>query len=323
MPAFEKGQIGTYLLHNSDTGHTYVGSGVLAKRHADHKTLLKNNSHYNPKLQNAYNKHPNFDFVAVPTNDREEARDLEQAIIDEHRDNPLFLNISVDARYCNNGQPMTDEHKAKISQANKGRKPSSQTIEASVAAHKGKVLSEETKEKLRQANIGRQHTIESKQKMSVASKNAERTEEWRQNISNALKGKAPAPQTVEAVILANKTRVRSDEEIQKRSNVQKERMLDPENRKRVSESLLGHLVSEETRRKLSESNKGQTRSQETKQKISTANQKPVLVNGIQYPNMSEAANNLGISVMTVIRRLNDTDNSDYQRIEKKNADTVT
>lgn len=323
MSKLPKDQIGTYLLHNPDTGHTYVGSGVLAKRHSDHQSLLKNNSHYNPKLQNAYNKYPNFDFIAVPTNDREEARDLEQAIIDEHHSNPLLLNISIDARYCNTGQPMTDEHKAKISQANKGRTISEEQKAQISAAHKGKVLSEETKEKLRQANIGRQHTDESRQKMSMASKNAVRTDEWRQNISNALKGKAPAPQTVEAMVLANKNRVRSEEEIKKHQQHQTAYMSNPENRQRVSQALMGHTVSDETRRKISESNKGQKRSEETKQKMSVVRQKPVLINGIQYPNMTDAASNLGISVMTVIRRLDDDKNPDYQRIEKKNADTVT
>lgn len=323
MSKLSKDQIGTYLLHNSDTGHTYVGSGVLIKRYSDHQSLLKNNTHYNPKLQNAYNKHPNFDFIAVPTTNREEARDLEQAIINEYHGNPLLLNISIDARYCNSGQPMTDEHKAKISQANKGRKPSPQTIEASVKAHKGIPVKEETKEKLRQANIGRQHTIEARQKMSIASKSAIRTNEWRQNISTSLKGKIPAPQTIEAMILANKTRIRTEEEIQKRSNIQRERMQDSEIKQRSVQALIGRPVSEETRRKISESNKGQICSQETKQKISTANQKPVSINGIQYPNMTAAANDLGISVMTVIRRLNDSNNSNYQRIEKKNADIVT
>lgn len=316
MDKIAKQDIGTYLLHNKETGHAYVGSGILRKRHNDHFWLLKNNEHYNPKLQNAFNKNPNFDFIPIVTDDREIARDLEQSIINEYHSNPLLLNISIDARYCNNGLPMSDEHKEKISQALKGRQPSPQAISAAIKAHKGIPLATETKEKLRLANLGKTLSDETRQKMSASRTGIPHSNEWNENIRQALKGKKPSDHTISAAIAANKNRIRSEEEIQKRSNTQKERMQNPEIKQKTIQALIGRPVSIETRKKLSESNRGQTRSVESVERARLNRQKPIIVNNKTYSFLDDAVEDLGISKSTLIRRLDSNDFPDYQRTKK-------
>ena len=181
--------VGAYLLHNPETDETYVGSGVLTKRRTEHYRELVSGTHHNENLQNAYNKNPNFEFIAVPMQDRDEAFSLEQAIIDEQWGNPLFLNLSRNARAC--CVEITPEIRANMSAANLGknlgRKHSEETNERNRQRNLGKVLSPETIakrvakitgvprapeviEKIRLLCIGREHTEESKNKMSVAAK---------------------------------------------------------------------------------------------------------------------------------------------------------
>lgn len=98
-----RGELGVYIIHNSTTDETYIGSGVLGKRLSKHKYLLENGKHFNYRLQQAYNKNNDFEFIPVPIEgDRNNALEAEQSLINEHWGNPLLLNIlqSVD-------QPMT------------------------------------------------------------------------------------------------------------------------------------------------------------------------------------------------------------------------
>jgi len=103
----DKDKIGFYIIHNSKTDETYVGSGVLGQREYSHIKELKEGTHSNRKLQAAYNEDPNFDFIAVPVDEhktveenRLQARLLEQSIIDEFKNSDLLLNISLSAFAC-------------------------------------------------------------------------------------------------------------------------------------------------------------------------------------------------------------------------------
>jgi hypothetical protein len=106
-------EIGCYLLHNPNTDEFYVGSGIMDDRRVNHIKLLKKNSHYNSKLQEAYNKDPNFEFICSETETREEAFLLEQSIIDDFSDSSLLLNISKSS--IGNGK-QSEETKEKLRQ---------------------------------------------------------------------------------------------------------------------------------------------------------------------------------------------------------------
>ena len=138
------------------------------------------------------------------------------------------------------GREFSEEHRKKISEANKGNKYG--------LGHK---LSEEARKKISEANKGNKyglghchkHTEETRKKISEATKRA-MTEETRKKMSKALKGKTHKP-------------------------------MSEETKKKISEFNKGKKVSEETRKKLSKSlkgkpspNKGKKMSEDQKKKIS-------------------------------------------------------
>lgn len=103
------------------------------------------------------------------------------------------------------GRKLTDEHKAKIAEAGRGRTNSQETIEKRRMSCIGKKRSPEQKERMRQAQLTRkQKTVEEKlvisQKISRANKGKStgpKSEETKQKLSNALKGKSTGPKSEE------------------------------------------------------------------------------------------------------------------------------
>ena len=91
--------------------------------------------------------------------------------------------------------PLSEEHKRKISESEKGRKLSEETRKKMSESRKGKSSSEEQKKKISAALKGRSHSEEHNRKVSEAlkgntnSKGKHRTEETKNKISKALKGK--------------------------------------------------------------------------------------------------------------------------------------
>jgi len=72
--------------------------------------------------------------------------------------------------------PLSEETKAKISAAKKG-KLSTEVLAKMRAAHKGKKRTEETKAKISAANKGRKRSDEAKAKISAANKGRKRSDE--------------------------------------------------------------------------------------------------------------------------------------------------
>lgn len=112
----DSGEIGFYLVANEDTAQVYAGSGVLGDRLARHKYHLSKGTHPNQLLQRAYDNNPNFEFIALPTQDRGIAYDLEQGFIDDFGSSPLLLNLAKDARYGARELKHSDETKEKLRQ---------------------------------------------------------------------------------------------------------------------------------------------------------------------------------------------------------------
>lgn len=89
-----------------------------------------------------------------------------EGTIGYHHTDEAKLLISI----AMTGREISDETKQKLSDINKGKMPSLQTIEAGRIANTGRITSESTKQKLRDAN---KYTSESKRlKCSIASKSA-------------------------------------------------------------------------------------------------------------------------------------------------------
>ena len=138
---------------------------------------------------------------------------------------------------------MTEETKAKISMAKKGKK-----------------LSEEHKQKISNKLKGKTFSEERNKKVSDSLKGHSVSEETKRKISEAKKGSHLSPEQIEKLSIRfsgennpNYGKHASEETKQKISQKLKGRKLTEEQRKKWSEVKLGHVVSDETRKKLSES----------------------------------------------------------------------
>jgi len=159
-----------YLLYQEGTRRVYVGSsGRPGLRSTRHFTLLKKGVHYNPEFQRVYNENPNFYRVFYTVGSREEAYDLEQALVDYYAPTGSLINIGLNVRLPNQGRiaapetrekqrqaklgvPRSDEARVKVSQGMMGRVQSEATKELLSIAKKGKPQPEHIAELCRERN---------------------------------------------------------------------------------------------------------------------------------------------------------------------------
>jgi group I intron endonuclease len=156
---------GVYQYINQLNGKRYVGSSEQFNlRWNKHTSDLKKFRHENPKLQLAVNKHglENFKFEILEECEPSKCKVLEQQYLNnyvrwgfDYNINKLATGgshgrvISKETRHklsiSKLGKTMSEEHKKKISDANKGK----------TSNRKGCRLSEETKQKISIAIRGR------------------------------------------------------------------------------------------------------------------------------------------------------------------------
>lgn len=130
-------QIGNYFYHGS--------SKNIEKRMRCHKNKLKNNKHPNPKMQSIYDKYKEFKYDIILTCEEKDLEYLEQCIIDAHIGDKACMNLAVTVGNPMRGRKQTEEHKAKIGAANKGR-----------STNLGIIRSEETKLNMKEAAFKRE-----------------------------------------------------------------------------------------------------------------------------------------------------------------------
>lgn len=192
---------GIYKITNLINWKIYVGSAVdIQDRWWKHTIALNNKIHHNKHLESAWIKYgaQNFRFDVLEYVEIELLEDCEQFWMDllKANDRKFGYNKRLNARN-NLGVRYSEESKAKMS-----------------AAQKGRFVSEETKQKLKNRII---------------------TDEWRKNMSEGAKGKKHSDITKAKVSEALRKRVRSRESLEKtfaksrgmkRSPEQIQRMLD-------------------------------------------------------------------------------------------------
>lgn len=167
---------GGYVIEHIPSGMVYVGStSDLYKRRSRNEAALRLNKHHCVQLQSLYNEDPNIAFISVITNDREEAYDREQEMIDHFSKSRRLLNVGLNARTPTKGVPLSPEQKQKLREANLG-----------------KTTSEETKKKISTSNKGRLHTSEAKEKISLSNSGRKRTPETIANLKEARLKQATA-----------------------------------------------------------------------------------------------------------------------------------
>jgi group I intron endonuclease len=220
-----------YRITFEGTDYVYYGQSVrYNSRRNTHLRSLRKEEHKNLKMKAVFNKYgeDKFHIEVIERPFVEDLDSCEEFYIRSIYGQKCCLNIALYAAAPMRGRKLSENHKHRISEANKGKELSEETRRRISEANKGKELSEETRRKLSEANKGKELSEETRRRMSEANKGKELSEETRRKLSEAHKGKKNP--------MFGKTH-------------------SEETRFRMSEAKKGKKKSEETRRKLSEANK--------------------------------------------------------------------
>ncbi len=230
---------GVYVILNRANGKQYVGSAAvsLRGRWCNHRSSLRRNCHSNCHLQSAWNKYgeQQFVFLVLAYCEPDKCIAIEQEFIDRlkvanteygYNLSPTAgstlgtkLSISTRNRMSVRSANQSDETKAKISAAMRGRK-----------------LSQEHRRKLSQSATGRKLSDSHKAAISKSkrSKKLKHSLETRAKISASVRLGLNRPEVKE-----------------KLSKVRMGRKCSMKTRKKMSDSLSGRKLSNEHRAKLS------------------------------------------------------------------------
>ena len=136
---------GIYGIRNKINNHVYIGKTSMnfGDRWDSHKSLLRNNKHFNNYLQNAWNKYGenNFEFIVVEECSNEQINERERYYIKLYRDQGLSYNIADGGEGGGLlGKHLSEETKKKIGEKNRihmlGRKASEETKQKMSQSHK-------------------------------------------------------------------------------------------------------------------------------------------------------------------------------------------
>lgn len=192
---------GIYAIYSACNDMIYIGySGDITGRWKGHKTDLRGGRHRNPHLQRAWNLYGEdaFEFIILEECSVELLHVREQYHLDQY---PKHYNCGPGGASPRLGVPHSDETKARISRANKGRKLASETRARMSVARLGNTNtlghkdSDETRAKKSASAMGNQNAAgqvmspEARRKMSVARKGRTLTDEHRAKISAAQKAR--------------------------------------------------------------------------------------------------------------------------------------
>lgn len=179
-----------YAILNTKTQKRYVGSAVNLKvRWANHRVRLNKSTHHSIKLQNSWNMHGAKAFTVevlelVP--DKDLLLSGEQYWIDLYEGAKIGYNINPIAgssRGIARG-PRSDEVKAKISAAQKGRALSESHKAALKAAHVGMTGKKQSKEFCNR--MSKVHSGKTISKESIEKSKATRAKNWAEKNKDAI-----------------------------------------------------------------------------------------------------------------------------------------
>ena len=255
-----------YQIRNVKNGKVYVGSAqVCERRWRKHRTALKRGDHHNKHLQSAWDKEGEESFIfevleEVMTD--EELIPTEQKWIDKTLafDSKKGYNKSPTA-----GSPLgckhSEETKAKISKAVKGEKHPlfrkqlseehkrkiSESNKGKAAWNKGLKVSPEELKRMSERVSGENHPLfgkerseETKRKISETLKGHKVSEETRKKISETSKGRKVSEETKNKISKASKEQNRkrshlSEEDIKEIRRLAKE--------KKISQTEIGKMFN--------------------------------------------------------------------------------
>lgn len=183
-----------YYIKNTFNGSFYIGSTKnISNRISSHKMNLCLNNHRNSNLQTSFNNaHTNksfFDICIIFINDREEAFEIEQYLLDYFKDDKNKCNKAIDSKSSSLGLKISDESKQKMRLRKLGIKASNETKQKMSEAHKNRIYSEDHINKIKLMHKYRTYTSlsdEHKKKLSLAGKRRKLSEEHIQILKNGL-----------------------------------------------------------------------------------------------------------------------------------------
>jgi hypothetical protein len=187
---------GIYKITNTANNKIYIGSSKnIIKRKNKHFLELSSNRHCNKKLQNSFNKYKRdkFTFEIIEECDIKILIEREQFYIDLLK--PQF-NIRLKAE-SNAGLKLSEEHKKIISEANKGKKLSKETIKKIIKTRKenGFKFTEESRKKMSESRKGNKNCLGRKYSEETIKKNSESNKGKQIGEKNGFFGKKHSEET--------------------------------------------------------------------------------------------------------------------------------
>lgn len=125
-------KLAAYAITNIETGEIYLGSTKKVVSRLDyHRYTLNLRKHHCHSFQTSFNATNSgyFDACVIFSETRDEAYDIEQYLLDAYLNDPLLLNIAINARAPSKGIIMSQENRHKISLGNKGKPKSKESIQ--------------------------------------------------------------------------------------------------------------------------------------------------------------------------------------------------
>jgi group I intron endonuclease len=178
---------GVYSITNKNNGEIYIGSSIdIEHRWREHVRMLEKGDHCNRLLQRAWSKYGEtaFVFAILILCCSDELVDMEQCYLDHIK--PQYNLCSIAGSSL--GVKHSDETRAKVSAALRGRIVSPETRAKRSAARRGRIASFETRAKIGAANRGHIASPETRAKMSAAHRGHTMSSEIRAKLSTANRG---------------------------------------------------------------------------------------------------------------------------------------
>ncbi len=190
-------RMGIYRITHIESGREYIGSAMdFHVRLGQHLSKLKHDKHHSKYLQRIYNKYGvdslEFDILEIVEMPEGLSDEVVKTILLEHEqvwldDRKPVMNSSPTAG-STLGFKHSEESKALIRQILRDRPPASEETRAKIsAANKGKTLSEEARAKISQSLTGHVRTAESRARQSASTTGVPKSPEHRQAMSEAQK----------------------------------------------------------------------------------------------------------------------------------------
>ena len=180
----------TYFHTRNDTGSVfYIGKG---------KGQRAFDSDRNPHWKSIAAKHGHAVHMAMTGLSEQDAFAHVKFLIKCFKDMGITLTNCTDGGEGSSGATITDEHRAKISAAQKARPPQSHTLESRVKiglAHIGKTVSAETREKIAATRRGVPRSPETRALLAAINTGRKHSAETRAKLSNARQGKVHTKET--------------------------------------------------------------------------------------------------------------------------------